>query len=211
MDPDPCRLAQFEIFPEIGGTLVGRPAAEVVSSPGGELDPLELGPCGLGLGPRHEQQRVHDLLEPDGLAVDVFESAPVFVGGPIAAECDLDLAERGRQGSPQLVRGIAGEPTLPLQRLMEALEQAVERAGQSVQLVAGPRAGESLVPIGGAHGAGGLGHASHRQEGPAAETTAHERGQEPDDRGETDQGQRHAAEAGLHRLGQRPRSHDQRG
>ena len=36
--------------------------------------PAGAGPCGLASRPDHEQQRMNDLLEPDGLAVDVFES-----------------------------------------------------------------------------------------------------------------------------------------
>ncbi len=85
---------------QVRGARVVGPAAEVVADPGGELDRLEIGPSGLVLRPCHEQERVDDLPEPEGLAVDVFEGAPVFRGGAVAAECDFDLAEHGRQGGP---------------------------------------------------------------------------------------------------------------
>ena len=100
------------------------------------------------------------------------------------------------------MRGVAGETLLPLEGLVEPLQKAIERARQAVQLVAGPRAGEALDPIGGAHGTGDLGHPGHRERRSPAEATAHERGQQPDDGGEPDQGHRHATEGSLHRLRQ---------
>ena len=72
---------------------------------------------------------------------------PVLVGRAVAAEGDVDLAEHGGQRRAELVRGVAGEPRLALERLVEAVEQAVEGVGQVVQLVAGA----------GARGAGGRG------------------------------------------------------
>src|SRR5262249_40663275 len=74
----------------------------------------------------------------------------------------------GRQRRAQLVRGVAGEAPLPLERLLQAVEQAVEGPPQVLQLVVGARRWEAAAEVGGAHRAGGVGHPPHPRPRPPA-------------------------------------------
>ena len=139
---------------------------------------LQVGQAGLGVGPGKEQQRLDDPPEPDGVVVKPVKDALVLLDGARAAAGDLDRGDQGGQRGAELVRRLAGELPLSLERHVQAVEQPVEAAGEVLQLVAGPRAGQTAVVEG--HGAGRLGHAGQRGEGAAAEMTADRRGQGPE-------------------------------
>ena len=109
--------AGLQVHAQVAGAVVAGPVAQVRADERGELHRMEVGPTGLALGPRQEEQRLDDLPEPDGLLVDVDEGPPILLGRAVAPQRDLDLAEQGRQRRPELVRGVAGEPLLPLDLL----------------------------------------------------------------------------------------------
>ena len=67
-----------------------------------------------GLDAATEQQRLHNLSEPDCFAMDLVKDTFVFVSRPMAAAPRLDLTEKCGQRRPQLVGCLAGESFLSL-------------------------------------------------------------------------------------------------
>src|SRR5205085_6764085 len=67
-------------------------------------------------------------------SADEAQGPLVVVGRALAAERHVDLAEHHGQRRAELVRGVAGEPRLAVERLVEPVEEAVEGVGQVVQL-----------------------------------------------------------------------------
>ena len=118
--------------------------------------------------------------------------------GARAAAGDLDRGDQGGQRGAELVRRLAGELPLPLQRHVEAVEQPVEAAGEVLQLVARPWAGQPAVVEG--HCAGRLGHEGQRGEGASGEMAADRRGQCPEAKRDQRQDGRQRSDLGLHRL-----------
>ena len=92
--------------------------------------------------------------------MDLVQHALIFFDRALAAPRDFELAQQRRQRRAQLVRGIARESLLPLEFLVQPVEQPVERTCQKVQLVAGPRDRQPLVAIRGGH--------RHRRPSPSA-------------------------------------------
>ena len=127
----------------------------------------------------------------------------MLLDGARAAAGDLDRGDQGGQRGAELVRRLAGELPLPLQRHVQAVEEPVEAAGEVLQLVARPRAGQPAVVEG--HGAGRLGHEGQRGEGASAEMTADRRGQRPEAQRDQRQDGRQRSDLGLHRLERGPR------
>ena len=103
------------------GAGVIRPSLEVVRHPPRQVHRIGLGPAAFG--PRQQEQRFDDLPQADPLVADPLQDAAILPRRAIATERDLDLAEQGRQGGAELMRGIAGEPLLPVVRLVH-LEEA---------------------------------------------------------------------------------------
>ena len=137
--------------------------------------------AGLGVGPGQEEQGLDDPPEVVGLVADPGQDPAVLLGRAVAAEGDFDLADHRGQRGPELVRGVAGEPPLPLEGLVAAAEQPVEGVGQVLQLVAGrgdrePDEGSS------APGRGRRRPSGQRRQGPPAEPPAHQGGQAPERR-----------------------------
>ena len=98
-----------------------------------------------------------------------------------AAAGNVDRRDQGGQRSAELVRSLAGELPLPLERHVQAVEEPIETAGEFVQFIARSRAGQPAVVEG--HGAGRIpGHQSQRGAAamPPAEMMADHRGQCPD-------------------------------
>ena len=132
----------------------------------------------------------------------------MLLDGARAAAGDLDRGDQGGQWGAELVRRLAGELPLPLERHVQAVEQAVEAAGEVLQLVARPRAGQPAVVEG--HGAGRLGHEGQRGEGAAGEMAADRRGQRPEAQRDQRQDGRQRSDLGLHRLERGPRGQHMR-
>ena len=148
--------------------------------PDPEVDLFGFGPPALEL--RQQEQRFHDLPQADPLLLDPLQDAPVFLRSAVAAERDLDLPEQGRQRRAELVRGIAGEPLLPVEclvqaeeRLVQPVEQVVEGAPQLVELVAGPGCRQAMAQVGRRHRGRGPGHPGHRRQGAEAEPPPRDR------------------------------------
>ena len=119
-----------------------RPSAEVVGHPLGEVHDFGLGPARFGLG--QQEQRLDDLPQAGPFVADPLKDPPVLLGGTISAERHLDLSEQGGQRRAELVRGVAGEPLLPVvclvhvqERRVQPVEEVIEGPAQLVELVAG--------------------------------------------------------------------------
>jgi hypothetical protein len=76
---------------QVGRPLVAGPGAEVVGGPGGQVDALQVGQPGLGVGPGEKQQRLDDPPEPDGVVVEPVQDALVLLDGAPAAALILDV------------------------------------------------------------------------------------------------------------------------
>ena len=199
----PERLAFGTLPAKVGRPLVVRPAADVLGGPGGQVEAFHVGQAGLGLGPGEEQERLDDPPEPDGVVVEPIQDALVLRDGAGAATGDLDRGDQGGQRCAQLVRRLAGELPLPLEGHVQAVEEPVEAAGEVLQLVARPRAGEPDIVE--RHGAGRLGHERQRGQGPAGEVTPDRRGERPEAQRDQRQGGGQRPDVGLHRLERGPR------
>ena len=79
---------------------------------------------GLALRPGHEQQRFDDLTQPESFTVNLVEHPPILIDRALAPPRDLKLAQQRRQRRAQLVRGITRESLLPLEFLVQPVEQA---------------------------------------------------------------------------------------
>ena len=112
------------------------------ADPGRQVERDGVGQARLGVGPAEEQQRLDDLDKVPRLASDQPQDPAVFLGLPLAAEGDLDLADAGGQGRAELVRGDAGESPLPLVGDAEPRQEIVECTAQLVELVVGAVQGE---------------------------------------------------------------------
>ena len=73
------------------------------------------GKLGLALGAAEEQQRLDDLAELDRSAQGGCQGTAVFLARTLVPQGHLELADEDRQRRPQLVRGVAAEPPLPLE------------------------------------------------------------------------------------------------
>lgn len=130
--------------------------------PHGQVDPFADRGGRLAVGPGEEQEGVDDPPQVAGLGLDGFQHAAVLLGRPVPPEGDLDLADDHRQRRAELVRGVAGEPLLPLVRLPQPIQQAVERMTEVGQFVGGRRHGQAGVRVGRPHRPGRPGHPPQR-------------------------------------------------
>jgi hypothetical protein len=64
-------------------------------------------------------------------------------------QSNLDLSDQDRQRRPQLVRGVAAEPSLPLVGDLQPGQELVESTPKLVQLVAGPGLVQAPAGFGG--------------------------------------------------------------
>ncbi len=144
--------------------VVSGPVAQVLADERSELDRLQVRPPGFALGACEEKERLDDPPEPNGLLVDVAQGSSVFLGRAVASQRNLDLAEQAGQRRPELVRGVAREPLLPLDLLVQSIQQSVERAREEVELAPGPWDRQAMVAVGRGHGAGGIGHPRHGEQ-----------------------------------------------
>src|SRR4051794_31179367 len=116
----------------------------MVAGPGSEIElrGFDTRPPGLD----QSQQRFDDLTQAHPFDVDQLEDPAILLGRSVVPASDLNLAEQGRQRRPELMRGIAREPTSlfirliqPHERPVEPIEEAVEGAAQFLYFVARAR------------------------------------------------------------------------
>src|SRR4051812_8032038 len=96
----------------------------MLAGPGSEIElrGFDIRPPGLG----QRQQRFNDLTQAHPLDLDQLEDPTILLGRSVAPASDLNLAEQGRQWRPELMRGIAREPTSLFVRLIQPDERPVE-------------------------------------------------------------------------------------
>ena len=172
----------------------------MVGQPDRQVDRFEKRGHGLAVGPGQKEERLDDLGEVPGLALNHPEHSPVFLGGPLLPQRHVDLPLNGGQRSSQLVRGVAREPALPFERVLKAIEQTVDRSAQLLDLVAGARDRQSLVELLPADGVGRPGHAGHGFQCMATQPSPRDQGQRPERQRQGEQEDGEIAQGALHPL-----------
>ena len=127
--------------------------------------------------------------------MNLVQHALILFDRPLAAPRHLELPQQRRQRRAQLVRGIARESLLPLEFLVQPVEQPVERPRQKIQLVARSRNRQPLIAVGHRHRARRLRHPRHRQQSALAKPPPHHRRQQPETNRKRQQHQRHIPSA----------------
>lgn len=171
---------------EVGEAGVMAPVFEIVGEPGGEGEGFEFGKGGCSFGTGEEEESFNDLLEFGGLVAECIEEQSVFLGGAGTAEGDIDLATEDREGSFELVRGIAGEALLGFEGGLESGEESVEGFGHGGEFIAMGRDRESAGEIGGGHGVSLGGHLSDGLQGAGAVGASEDCGENPEAEGESE-------------------------
>ncbi|KAF5033895.1 hypothetical protein DSECCO2_601880 [anaerobic digester metagenome] len=145
---------------------------------------------GFGLGDGQERVEGHEQVV--DLADGRFEHGPVFLRGAAFGQGEFEPGPDAVQGAAQVVGDVVGHLLDPVHELGDLVEHGVQVAGQPVELVAGPAAGDAAGEVAGHDFPAGLVDHVDALEHPAA-------GQQP----------AHAAE--HHREPQAPdeRVHDQ--
>ncbi len=116
-----------------------RPAGALDGDPRGQVKYFKLGQLAFGIRAREEQKHLDHLGEVSRLVVHQREDATVLLGRPLAAERHVDLPKDRGQGGAELVRRVAGEAALALERLLEPGEQPVEGLAKVLKFIAGRR------------------------------------------------------------------------
>ena len=123
--------------------------------------------------------------------------ATILLARALLPQRDLDLADQDRQRRPQLVRGIAAEPPLPLVGDVQPGQQVVERTAQVVELVAGAGLVQAPAGVGGVEPPRRVDHPRQRRERAPREPAAEQRRDQP---GPDAQGDEEPAQRGERRL-----------
>ena len=105
--------------------------------------------------------------------------AAIFLGRALLPQGDLDLSDQDRQRRPQLVRGVAAEPSLPLVGDVQPRQEVVERPAQLVQLVAGPGLVQAPAGVDGVEPARRRDHPRQRRERPPGEPATQQGREQP--------------------------------
>ena len=151
---------------------VFRPGLQVVGKPFGQVDRLELGEPALVISTSEEEQPLDDPLQVLTLPLQGIQDPVIILDGPVFPERDLDLTKHRGEWRSKLVRGVAGESPLALERFLKAIEQSVEGAAQLFQFVTRLNTRQPVIEIGRGHRSGVVGHQGHRRECLAADPTA---------------------------------------
>jgi len=117
------------------------------------------------------EQGAHDLAEAIDIGEGVEHGLAVLIGGLGGEESHLELAADGGDGSAQFVGDVGGELAHLLEAGFQALDHAVERENQVIQLVAGAAHAE----IGAGDALRRLRHSEHRGERPAGHVISQQR------------------------------------
>ncbi len=88
-----------------------------------------------GVDASERQKIAHQQIEPTGVFCQAAERLLIFLGRAWTLEGKLDLGGQRGQWRAELMRGVRRESPLPLQRAVDAIEHAVERRGQTSNLV----------------------------------------------------------------------------
>ncbi len=144
-----------------------------------------------------EQERVGDSPKVFGLTLHGGEHTLVFFRGPLSAQGNFDLTEDGGQRSAKLVRRIAGKALLPLERVSQAIQQAVKGAAEVFELIFGCQSGEPLLEIIRIHLTNRCGHAGYRKQRSATDDATGQHCSEPDCHGKARQRPRQKPQRGL--------------
>ena len=93
---------------------------------------------------------------PLGFALDVFQRAPVFIGGALFAKHQFRGGTNESHRRAQLMRCVGRELVNPSDRFLQAGEKIIPGFGQPLDLVTGARYGKALGETGQADGSGRL-------------------------------------------------------
>ena len=107
----------------------------------GEVDFLPFGADALGVHPRKGEQLADERGHVARAAADFLKRGGSVIVGRRFGEREFALGEDAGHRGAQLVGRVGGEPSLALERAVEAGEHLVEGGGHGVKLV--PRAGEA--------------------------------------------------------------------
>jgi hypothetical protein len=146
----------------------------VQSHAGGATEVDAVGPRRAGFASREIEEARDEPLGAFGRLPDRDAHRPEVRDARIGVrERDVDLGAHDGERRAQLMRGVGDEPALRVERRVEPVEHAVQRAGRVAELVGGapqpdplPREGRVVEPL------GGLGDAAQRRERPAGEPPA---------------------------------------
>ena len=200
MGPDERRGFARLVPSEVVAAPLVEPTADLVGGPARQVERFEGGSPGLGVGPREEQEGLDDPPEPLRLVPDPSQRPSVFLDRSVASKGDVDLADQGRQGGSELMRGVAREPRLAFEGLVPAVEQSVEGDGQVFELVVRPDVRELTPRLLRAQLARGRGHPGERRQRPSTEPATDNRRRSPEGRRERGQHQAEGLEGPLDRV-----------
>ena len=153
---------------------------------------------GVRLGAAEEHQRLDDPAELDGTPQRGREDPSILLARSLLPQRDLDLSDEDRQRSPQLMRGVAAEPPLPLIGDVQPGQEFVERTPQLVELVASPGLVQAPAGVAGVEAPRRRDHPRQRCERPPGEPPTEQGRNEP---GPHAQGDEEPAQSGKRRLG----------
>jgi hypothetical protein len=151
-------------------------AVDVLQQASG-ADPATIELQAPGIAGRDDQQILGELAEPIGLVADDAQRVAQRLGRVVGAQRDLDLGLEDGQRRPQLVAGVGDERSLALAGALEALEHAVQRYAETMDLVLGRRQRQARGRVDVGDPGGGAAHDLHRSQHGAGQAVAGHGGQ----------------------------------
>ncbi len=118
----------------------------MLGDPSIEVEQLDVGECGVGIGTAKEQQSFDDLPELESARQGRLQDAAIFVWRAILSQRDLELPGEDCKWCAQLVGRVVAESALAMIGDLQSCEQVIKRTAQFVQFIAG--SGFLQVPAG---------------------------------------------------------------